>query len=89
MGDTEPAHVSDASELSFEAALAALEARVRRLDEGDLDLDEALRLFEEGVTLQRQCQELLDAADARIVELTGSAASPREAPFRPGSGDRS
>lgn len=66
---------------TFEAALEALEARVRRLDEGDLPLEEALRLFEEGVTLQRRCQELLDATERRVIELTGSETAPSESPF--------
>jgi exodeoxyribonuclease VII small subunit len=66
---------------TFEAALEALEARVRRLDEGDLPLEEALRLFEEGVTLQRRCQELLDATERRVIELTGSDSSPTESAF--------
>ncbi|MFZ5479698.1 MAG: exodeoxyribonuclease VII small subunit [Myxococcota bacterium] len=59
-------------ERSFEAALAELEARVQRLERGEIALDDALRLFEEGVALVRECHEKLDAADARIVALTGT-----------------
>jgi exodeoxyribonuclease VII small subunit len=55
---------------SFEAALRELEARVQKLESGDLPLDDALRLFEEGVGLVRECHERLDAADARIVTLS-------------------
>ena len=61
---------------TFEAALTALEDRVRSLDQGDLPLEQALRLFEEGVVLQRACQEMLDATEQRVVELTGEAAPP-------------
>lgn len=57
---------------TFERALQELEERVRKLDSGDLPLEEALRNFEEGVGLVRECQELLDQADRRIVELTDS-----------------
>jgi len=55
---------------SFEAALRELEARVQKLESGDLPLDDALRLFEEGVGLVRECHERLDAADARIITLS-------------------
>lgn len=55
---------------TFEVALRDLEERVRKLDSGELPLEEALRLFEQGVGLVRECQELLDSAERRIVELT-------------------
>lgn len=52
--------------LSFEGALEQLEATVGRLEEGEMPLEEALVLFERGVTLSRQCTETLDAAEKRI-----------------------
>lgn len=55
---------------NFETALRELEDRVRKLDSGDLPLEDALRLFEEGVGLVRECQELLETAERRIVELS-------------------
>ncbi len=63
---------------SFEAALAELEATVRRLDSGDLPLEEALALYEKGVALQQECQTLLDNTERRIVELRDGAAGPEE-----------
>jgi exodeoxyribonuclease VII small subunit len=57
-------------ERPFEQALEALEDRVRRLESGELSLDDALRLFEEGVELTRECHEKLDAADQKITELS-------------------
>jgi len=39
----------------FEEALARLEAIVKGLEDGDLPLEESLRLFEEGVSLTRLC----------------------------------
>jgi exodeoxyribonuclease VII small subunit len=59
-------------ERSFEEALAELESRVARLERGDLQLEEALQLYEQGVALIRECQSRLDAADARILALTAS-----------------
>jgi exodeoxyribonuclease VII small subunit len=50
--------------------LAALEQCVRQLDGGALGLEESLQVFERGVALQRTCQELLDATERRIEELS-------------------
>ena len=54
------------SELKFEEALARLEQIVRSLEQGEVLLDEALVLFEEGVKLARFCNEKLDQAEAKI-----------------------
>jgi exodeoxyribonuclease VII small subunit len=54
---------------SFEASLAALEKIVRRLEEGDLSLEESLKLFESGVKLSRECNERLSHAERRIEVL--------------------
>ncbi len=64
--------MSDEEKRSFEEALNELEAHVRKLDSGDLDLEESLTTFESGVKLIRECSELLDDAEQRITELTGS-----------------
>lgn len=77
-----------AVELSFEQALRQLEERVQKLESGDLPLDDALRLFEEGVSLVRQCHERLDAADARIQVLSrGPDGTPREGPSQDRNGE--
>jgi exodeoxyribonuclease VII small subunit len=55
--------------LSFEQALQRLEQVVRELENGDLSLDAALALFQEGVALSRQCGLQLDDAEARIEKL--------------------
>ena len=54
----------------FEGSLEELEKRVRRLEDGEVPLEEALRLFEEGVDLARRCHEQLDAAEERVTTLT-------------------
>jgi len=64
--------MSETKARSFEESLEALETRVRKLEAGDLPLEEALGLFEEGIELTRECHEKLDAADQKIVELTRS-----------------
>jgi exodeoxyribonuclease VII small subunit len=55
---------------TFEDALSELEDHVRRLDSGELLLDDSLQVFESGVKLVRECQDLLDGAEQRITELT-------------------
>ena len=51
---------------TFEASLQELERIVRRLENGDLALEESLKLFEDGVKLSRECQERLNQAERRI-----------------------
>jgi exodeoxyribonuclease VII small subunit len=55
--------------LSFEDALAELEATVRQLEAGDLALDESLALFERGQALSARCQNLLQAAELKVQQL--------------------
>ena len=52
--------------LSFEGALERLETTVGRLEEGEMPLEEALELFEQGVALSRRCSTTLEAAEQRI-----------------------
>lgn len=61
--------MSEEPQKSFEELIEALEDRVRKLEAGELPLEQALKLFEEGIELTRDCHERLDAADRRIVEL--------------------
>lgn len=51
---------------TFENSLLELEKIVRELEQGDLSLEESLKLFEDGVKLSRQCQERLNQAERRI-----------------------
>ncbi|MFN8496898.1 MAG: exodeoxyribonuclease VII small subunit [Anaerolineae bacterium] len=60
---------SGAAADGFEAAFAELEATVRRLEEGNLPLAEALALYERGVHLSERCRHYLDAAELRIGQL--------------------
>lgn len=50
----------------FEKSLQELETLVERLERGDLPLEEALKAFERGVALTRECQGALAAAQRRI-----------------------
>jgi exodeoxyribonuclease VII small subunit len=50
----------------FEAALKRLEEIVKKLEGGELTLDSALELFEEGIQLSRLCHEKLGQAERRV-----------------------
>ena len=54
---------------TFESSLAELEKIVTQLEDGDLPLEESLKLFETGVKLSRECRERLSDAEARIEVL--------------------
>ena len=55
--------------MSFEDALRTLEDVVRRLEGGEVPLDESLTLYERGEALRKHCQARLDAAQARIEKI--------------------
>ena len=54
---------------TFESSLQELERIVRSLENGDLALEESLKLFEDGVKLSRECQERLSQSERRIEVL--------------------
>jgi exodeoxyribonuclease VII small subunit len=55
--------------VSFETSLELLQKAVRKLESGELNLEESLKHFEEGVKLTRVCQEYLAAAEQRVEVL--------------------
>ena len=59
--------------MSFEDALRALEDVVRKLEGGEVPLDESITLYEQGEELRRHCQARLDAAQARIEKIVAGA----------------
>jgi len=68
----------------FERSLGRLEEVVKRLENADLSLDDAMKLFEEGVTLSRECQKQLEEAEGRIEILLKKADGKiAPAPFEP------
>jgi exodeoxyribonuclease VII small subunit len=67
------------SEPSFEEAQRELEQIVERLERGDADLDEAIRLWERGEQLYKVCVGKLDSAHGKIEELARRVDSARPA----------
>src|ERR1041385_1712881 len=67
----------------FEASLAALEKIVAQLESGELPLERALELFEEGVGLARRCQTQLEEAERKVELLLRERGEIRTVPFGP------
>ena len=55
--------------MEFEKKLKRLEDIVEKMESGELSLDASLKLFEEGVTLSRECQGQLTAAEEKVKVL--------------------
>ena len=75
----------------FESAIAELEAIVKRLEGGDLPLEQSLELFERGVQLSRFCHSKLEEAERRVELLTERGEvkpAPASLGFDPGEVDR-
>ena len=76
--------MSDKKEASFEEGLRRLEAIVKRLEAGDLALEESLQLFEEGTGVSRDLAALLDQAERKIEALVRDPSGAlRVEPFEP------
>jgi exodeoxyribonuclease VII small subunit len=72
-------NTSDTSIRDFEAAIAELETVVRKLEEGELSLEQSLALYERGVTLSKFCHARLEDAERRI-ELLNERGQLKPAP---------
>ena len=61
------------SELSFEAALKELEGIVGRLEQGEVDLEDSIALYERGQALKAHCEARLKAAEGRLEKIVHGA----------------
>jgi exodeoxyribonuclease VII small subunit len=68
-GKSKRADKAEASGPSFEQALARLEEIAHQLEGGDLPLEEAIALAEEGIKLSQLCEQQLTAAEGKIQQL--------------------
>lgn len=68
--------------VDFETSMLRLEEIVNLLERGEASLEQAMKLFEEGAKLLRECTAQLDAAEQKVTVLTaGSDGTPEERPF--------
>ena len=75
-------------EIKFEKAMEQLEKIVGNLEGGDLSLEDALKGYEEGVRLSRNCQNKLTQAEKKIEVLTRALDGSLQAePFDPEASD--
>jgi len=68
-------------EKRFEDALRELEAIVKRLESGELALEESLKIFEEGVALSRYCFQKLEETEKRVSILMKDESGLKKEPF--------
>ena len=61
---------ADIAAMSFEDALAELEQIVRRLEGGQVKLDEAILSYERGAQLKQHCEKKLNEAQQRVDRIT-------------------
>ena len=73
MNSPAPKKPEPAKKPDFERSLARLEEVVRRLESPQLSLDDAMKLFEEGVELSRECQNQLEEAEGKVEILLKKA----------------
>lgn len=67
---------------TFEASMQRLEQIVRIMEKGEVELEESLRLFQEGTELIRSCGKLLDDAELQVKKIMpGPDGSPMEEAF--------
>ena len=68
--------------VDFETSMLRLEEIVNLLERGEAPLEQAMKLFEEGAKLLRECTAQLDAAEQKVSVLTdGPDGAPEERPF--------
>jgi len=65
----------------FETSLQQLEALVVQMEQGDMPLEDALKAFEEGIHLTRDCQEILQQAEQKVQLLTEQNGNLQTEPF--------
>jgi exodeoxyribonuclease VII small subunit len=70
------AALPDVETLSFEEAMAELEAIVRRLEGGQAKLEEAMDSYARGTALRAHCERKLSEAEARVQALVPGAGGP-------------
>lgn len=69
--------------VNFEQSMQRLEEIVAALERGDAPLEDAMKLFEEGSKLMRECTAALDAAEQKVTLLTADeSGQPQEEPFQ-------
>jgi exodeoxyribonuclease VII small subunit len=73
MPEKSKTNATPADQLSFEAALKELEDIVGRLEQGEVDLEDSIVLYERGQALKAHCEAKLKAAEGRLEKIVHGA----------------
>lgn len=79
---------TEIQQLSFEAAMERLEQIVEQLENGDVPLEQAIELFQEGMLLSKACNTKLSQVERKIEMLTEENGVWIQAPFQVEAGDQ-
>ncbi len=83
--ETAAGTASTSGEATFEQAMERLEAIVEKLESGDVPLEAAIELFQEGMSLSRLCGQKLEQVERRIEMLVEGESGLTRKPFVPES----
>lgn len=80
MATKSKANETPVDQLSFESALKELEDIVSRLEQGEVDLEDSISLYERGQVLKAHCENKLKAAEGRLEKIVqgGKSVEPAE-----------
>lgn len=67
---------------NFEEQIEKLENIVNELEKGDLNLDESVAKFEEGIKISKECNEILETAEKKITILVNQDGEIKEEDFQ-------
>ena len=68
-------------ENTFEENLAQLEELVRKLEAGNLDLDESLKIYEDAIVLREKCRKFLEESERKVEKLMETAQGVKKEEF--------
>jgi exodeoxyribonuclease VII small subunit len=54
---------------NFEQTLARLEEIVKKMESGNISLDESIEIYQEGITLSKQCSSMLEEAEGKVMAI--------------------
>ncbi len=76
MPDANASSKTPVEQMSFEAALRELEEIVGKLEQGEIDLEDSIVLYERGQALKMHCQQKLKSAESRLEKIVQGARGP-------------
>ena len=76
MNDKQKAKMAAVETLTFEEALKELEGIVSRLEQGEVDLEDSIALYERGQALKAHCEKKLKTAEGRLEKIVLGSAGP-------------